>query len=65
MALPAFKKPKINFVFLAFLAPFLGMCIVMAIRGFIPFGETSMLYSEAVTVCFTAGPLVWAWTIWA
>ena len=31
---------------LAFLAPFLGMCILMIIRGFEPFGDTSMLYSD-------------------
>jgi len=46
MALPQLKKPKINYIWLAFLAPILGMCVVMAIRGFIPFGSTSMLYSD-------------------
>ena len=40
------KKYKFNFLPLAFLFPFLGMCIVMAVRGFIPFGDTSMLYSD-------------------
>ena len=41
------RKPiKWNFILLAFLAPVLGMFIVMLVRGFIPFGETSMLYSD-------------------
>ena len=46
MALPLLKKTKINYIWLAFFAPILGMCVVMAIRGFIPFGSTSMLYSD-------------------
>ena len=41
------KKPFTwNFILLAFLAPILGMFVVMLVRGFIPFGETSMLYSD-------------------
>ena len=40
------KKIPGRFLMLAFILPFLGMCTVMAIRGFIPFGETSMLYSD-------------------
>ena len=46
MAIPQLKKPKTNYILPAFFAPILGMCIVMAIRGFIPFGTTSMLYSD-------------------
>ena len=46
MKLTQQKKFRWNYTFLAFLAPLLGMCIVMAIRGFEPFGKTSMLYSD-------------------
>ena len=35
-----------NFTLLAFLAPLVGMLVVMAVRGFEPFGPTSMLYSD-------------------
>ena len=31
---------------LAFLIPVIGMLSVMWIRGFVPFGDTSMLYSD-------------------
>ena len=37
---------KINYTLLAFLAPMLGMFMVMIVRGFEPFGATSMLYSD-------------------
>ncbi len=41
------RKPiKWNFILFAFLAPILGMFVVMLVRGFIPFGKTSMLYSD-------------------
>ena len=40
------NKPKFNYLPLAFLAPIFGMCVVMCARGFIPFGDTSMLYSD-------------------
>ncbi len=42
------KSPDIrwNYILLAFLAPVLGMFGVMIVRGFIPFGKTSMLYSD-------------------
>ena len=40
------KKFKINYVLLAFLAPILGMCGVMLACDLIPFGKTSMLYSD-------------------
>ncbi len=46
MKLPQLQKQKWNYTLLAFLAPFVGMCIVMIIRGFEPFGQTSMLYSD-------------------
>ena len=46
MKLPLLQKKKINYTLLAFLAPLLGMFIVMIIRGFEPFGKTSMLYSD-------------------
>jgi len=40
------KQIKWNYTLLAFLAPMLGMFAVMIIRGFEPFGKTSMLYSD-------------------
>ena len=46
MKLPQMRKFKCNYTLLAFLMPLLGMCGVMLIRGFIPFGDTSMLYSD-------------------
>ena len=46
MKLPLLSKKKINYTLLAFLAPMLGMFMVMIIRGFEPFGKTSMLYSD-------------------
>ena len=46
MKLPQLKKTKVNYTLLAFLAPVLGMFLVMIIRGFEPFGSVSMLYSD-------------------
>ena len=46
MKLPDTKKFRFNYIFLAFLMPFLGICIMMLARGFIPFGKLSMLYSD-------------------
>ncbi len=46
MKLPQSNKIKINYVLLAFLGPLLGMFGVMIVRGFEPFGTTSMLYSD-------------------
>jgi len=46
MKLPRIKNIKWNYTLLAFLLPVVGMCAVMLVRGFIPFGETSMLYSD-------------------
>ena len=46
MKLTQDKKIKWNYTLLAFLLPVVGMCAVMLVRGFIPFGETSMLYSD-------------------
>ena len=40
------KKIKWIYMLLAFLAPMLGMFAVMIVRGFEPFGKTSMLYSD-------------------
>ena len=40
------KTIKWNYTLMAFLAPMLGMFAVMIIRGFEPFGKTSMLYSD-------------------
>ena len=46
MKLQPVNKTKWNFTLLAFLLPVLGMFAVMIIRGFEPFGEISMLYSD-------------------
>lgn len=46
MKLPQLQKAKWNYTLLAFLGPLLGMFAVMIIRGFEPFGKTSMLYSD-------------------
>ena len=46
MKLPQINKIKWNYTLLAFLAPVVGMFAVMIVRGFEPFGSTSMLYSD-------------------
>ncbi len=46
MKLPQQNKIKWNYTLLAFLAPMIGMFLVMIIRGFEPFGKVSMLYSD-------------------
>ena len=46
MKLTSAGKAKCNYILLAFLLPVLGMFAVMIIRGFEPFGSTSMLYSD-------------------
>ena len=46
MKLQNAKQIKWNYTLLAFLAPMLGMLAVMIIRGFEPFGHSSMLYSD-------------------
>ena len=40
------KNNKRLYLLLAFLMPVAGIFAVMAIRGFMPFGSTSMLYSD-------------------
>ena len=42
------QPKKLNWLYtaLAFFLPTLGFSVLMLIRGFIPFGETSMLYSD-------------------
>ncbi len=46
MKLSQFRANKWNYTLLAFLAPMLGMFVVMLVRGFEPFGSVSMLYSD-------------------
>ena len=41
-----FKEIKWNYLLMAFLLPVIGMFGVMIVRGFIPFGKVSMLYSD-------------------
>ena len=43
---PASRKWKWNFTALSFAFPCVGMLVVMLISGYIPFGKTSMLYSD-------------------
>ena len=40
------KNTSWLYYFLAFILPFFGMCIMMIVRGFEPFGPVSMLYSD-------------------
>ena len=42
------KQTNISWLYpaIAFILPVIGMCIMMAVRGFIPFGSVSMLYSD-------------------
>ena len=42
------KQNNLNWLYpaLSFFVPFIGICILMIIRGFEPFGDTSMLYSD-------------------
>ena len=46
MKLPSLKNIKWNYLLLAFLVPMAGMCVLMIIRSFEPFGSVSMLYSD-------------------
>ena len=43
---PLTRKWKWNFTVLSFAFPCVGMLVVMLISGYIPFGKTSMLYSD-------------------
>ena len=47
MKLPQLKKRDWNYLALAFLFPFVGMLVFMIINGCSPFGNRSMLYSDA------------------
>ena len=42
------KRKNVSWLYLAlaFALPFIGMCIMMIVRGFEPFGSVSMLYSD-------------------
>lgn len=40
------RKRRVNNLALAFCIPFFGMLLLMLIRGFSPFGQRSMLYSD-------------------
>lgn len=46
MKIPSFEKHKYSYLAAAFALPFLGMCFIMLIKGFEPFGTSSMLYSD-------------------
>ncbi len=46
MRLHTSKKRKWNYIGIAFAIPVVGMLIVMAVRGFSPFGKYTMLYSD-------------------
>ena len=40
------RKFRLNPLALAFLIPFVGMLFIMAVSGYEPFGQYSMLYSD-------------------
>ena len=46
MKIASFEKNKYTYLATAFAIPFLGMLLLMLIRGFEPFGNSSMLYSD-------------------
>ena len=46
MRLNVKKQINWNYTLLSFLVPMLGMFMVMIVRGFEPFGKTTMLYSD-------------------
>ena len=47
MKLPKLRGRNWNYLALAFLFPFMGMLMFLIINGCIPFGDKSMLYSDA------------------
>lgn len=47
MKLQDLRNKKWNYVALAFCIPFLAFLLLMVVKGFSPFGESSMLYSDA------------------
>ena len=46
MKLPYCVQKKTNYLALSFALPVFGMLCVMAVRGFVPFGNQAMLYSD-------------------
>ena len=46
MRIASFEKNKYTYLITAFCIPFLGMLMLMLIRGFEPFGSSSMLFSD-------------------
>ena len=46
MKIASLEKNKYSYLALAFGIPFLGMLLLMLVRGFEPFGNSSMLYSD-------------------
>ena len=46
MKIASFEKNKYSYLISAFAIPFLGMCFLMLLKGFEPFGNSSMLYSD-------------------
>ena len=46
MKIPSLEKHKYSYLAAAFALPFFGMCLIMLIKGFEPFGNSSMLYSD-------------------
>ena len=46
MKIASLEKNKYSYLAAAFAIPFLGMCFIMLISGFEPFGSSSMLYSD-------------------
>ena len=46
MKIASLEKNKYGYLAAAFAIPFFGMCFVMIVNGFEPFGNSSMLYSD-------------------
>ncbi len=46
MKIASFEKNKYTYLAAAFAIPFFGMLLLMLVRGFEPFGNSSMLYSD-------------------
>lgn len=46
MRLPQLKKRKWNYLLISYLLPLIGYLILMAVAGYTPFGDKSLLYSD-------------------
>ena len=74
MKIPSFEKNKYAYLISAFAIPFLGMLLLMLVRGFEPFGNSSMLYSDMYhqyypffvefrEALLSGESLLWSWSV--